>query len=162
MAEPDRRGRRRGLAQAIAVVWPPWGAGHAGGAWAAAAAAWPPLADRLKEWLRAEAGAGRLLPWVPVAFGGGIALYFSADHEPVLWLSVRSLLSSGPYADANMLRFDEPYRLFLRRKRLARLPCFGQTTTTAPPLTGYSPLTGNISHGWTPVKHLTTRYTIQP
>ena len=38
---------------------------------------------KLREWVRAEAGAGRLLPWVPVAFGVGIALYFTADHEPV-------------------------------------------------------------------------------
>ena len=29
----------------------------------------------------AEAGAGRLLPWVPVAFGVGIAFYFAAGHE---------------------------------------------------------------------------------
>ena len=36
------------------------------------------------QWARAEAGAGRLLPWVPVAFGTGIAFYFAADHEPVL------------------------------------------------------------------------------
>jgi competence protein ComEC len=28
-----------------------------------------------------------LLPWVPVAFGGGIALYFAADHEPVAWVA---------------------------------------------------------------------------
>ena len=38
----------------------------------------------LAQWVRAEAGAGRLLPWVPVAFGTGIAFYFAADHEPVL------------------------------------------------------------------------------
>jgi len=38
----------------------------------------------LRAWARAEAGAGRLLPWVPVAFGAGIALYFSVDREPVL------------------------------------------------------------------------------
>jgi competence protein ComEC len=38
----------------------------------------------LREWVRAEAGAGRLLPWVPIAFGTGIALYFAAEHEPVL------------------------------------------------------------------------------
>ena len=37
-------------------------------------------------WARAEAAAGQLLPWVPVAFGSGIAIYFSADHEPVLWV----------------------------------------------------------------------------
>ncbi|GLH75923.1 competence protein ComEC [Bradyrhizobium sp. SSBR45G] len=49
--------------------------------------AWPSFAAQLKSWARAEAGPGRLLPWVPIAFGAGIALYFSADHEPVLWVS---------------------------------------------------------------------------
>jgi len=47
-------------------------------------AIWPPLIETLRQWVRAEAGAGRLLPWVPVAFGTGIAFYFAADHEPVL------------------------------------------------------------------------------
>ncbi|MGX9393515.1 ComEC/Rec2 family competence protein [Nitrobacteraceae bacterium UC4446_H13] len=47
-----------------------------------------PLTARLREWLRAEAGDGRLLPWVPIAFGIGIALYFSADREPVAWVAV--------------------------------------------------------------------------
>jgi competence protein ComEC len=28
-----------------------------------------------------------LLPWVPIAFGTGIALYFTADHEPVAWVA---------------------------------------------------------------------------
>ena len=27
------------------------------------------------------------MPWVPVAFGVGIALYFTADHEPVRWVT---------------------------------------------------------------------------
>jgi competence protein ComEC len=44
---------------------------------------WSSFIERLREWVRAEAGAGRLLPWVPVAFGTGIAFYFAADHEPV-------------------------------------------------------------------------------
>ena len=48
--------------------------------------AWPAFVETLREWAKAEAGAGRLLPWVPVAFGCGIALYFAADHEPVLWV----------------------------------------------------------------------------
>ncbi|PZA12072.1 competence protein ComEC [Rhodopseudomonas palustris] len=48
---------------------------------------WPVLIDRLREWARAEAGPGRLLPWTPVAFGSGIALYFAADHEPVAWVA---------------------------------------------------------------------------
>ena len=46
--------------------------------------AWSPFVESLRSWARAEAGAGRLLPWVPVAFGTGIALYFAADHEPLL------------------------------------------------------------------------------
>ena len=49
----------------------------------------PSLLERLRAWVRAEAGAGRLLPWVPVAFGAGIALYFTASHEPVLGRSRR-------------------------------------------------------------------------
>ncbi len=47
----------------------------------------PAWFDWLAAWARAEAGAGRLLPWVPVAFGGGIALYFAATHEPVAWVT---------------------------------------------------------------------------
>ena len=42
------------------------------------------MIETLRSWALAEAGAGRLLPWVPVAFGTGIAFYFAADHEPVL------------------------------------------------------------------------------
>ncbi len=44
---------------------------------------WPSLITKLQEWVRAEAGPGRLLPWVPVAFGAGIAGYSAADREPV-------------------------------------------------------------------------------
>jgi len=49
---------------------------------------WSSFAGALREWAKAEAGAGRLFPWVPIAFGCGIALYFAADHEPVLWVAV--------------------------------------------------------------------------
>jgi competence protein ComEC len=73
-------GRRRGYAG----TWPPRAAVPAGGYAPSAPAFWPPLIETLRAWARAEAGAGRLLPWVPVAFGTGIALYFAADREPVL------------------------------------------------------------------------------
>ena len=33
----------------------------------------------------AEVAPGRLLPWLPVAFGLGIVLYFTADREPAVW-----------------------------------------------------------------------------
>ncbi|MGY3452286.1 ComEC/Rec2 family competence protein [Bradyrhizobium sp. USDA 4353] len=87
MAEPVRPpGWRRGIAGVMADVWPPRGA-LAGGWPTVGAGAWPPFAAKLRSWASEEAGAGRLLPWVPVAFGAGIALYFSADHEPVLWIT---------------------------------------------------------------------------
>jgi competence protein ComEC len=49
-------------------------------------------ADRLRrllsEWAIAEVAPGRLLPWLPVAFGFGIVLYFTADREPAWWAAL--------------------------------------------------------------------------
>ncbi|HEY0303130.1 MAG TPA: ComEC/Rec2 family competence protein, partial [Rhizomicrobium sp.] len=39
----------------------------------------------MSQWLAAEVAPGRLLPWLPVAFGTGIALYFAAEREPAWW-----------------------------------------------------------------------------
>ena len=39
-------------------------------------------AEHLRNWAIADTGPGRLLPWLPVAFGLGIALYFTADLNP--------------------------------------------------------------------------------
>lgn len=113
MAEPGRppgrvQGIAQGIVQGIADVWPPRGAAQAGGALAAGSEAWSSFAARLKGWAAAEAGAGRLLPWIPVAFSAGIALYFAADHEPVLWLT--SLVAFGSCACALLLRRN---RLFV-------------------------------------------------
>src|SRR5450631_1348388 len=98
MAGPDGPpsgipGRVQGIAGAIADVWPPRRAAQAGGYLAAGSGAWSELAENLRSWARAEAGAGRLLPWVPVAFGAGIACYFTADHEPVLWVAAPTALA---------------------------------------------------------------------
>ncbi|SCB54324.1 competence protein ComEC [Bradyrhizobium shewense] len=82
MAEPGRPVRSQG----VAGTWPVGRASPAGGFAPAGFGIWPVIVETLGEWARAEAGPGRLLPWVPVAFGGGIALYFAADHEPVLWV----------------------------------------------------------------------------
>src|SRR4051794_24804564 len=76
MAEP---GRAPGRTQGYAGTWPPRDAARAGGIAPSGAHAWPSLLAKLREWARAEAGAGRLLPWVPVAFGTGIGFYFAAD-----------------------------------------------------------------------------------
>src|SRR5215472_910339 len=46
-----------------------------------------PMAARLREWAAAEVAPGRLMPWLPVGFGLGIVVYFSADREPVWWVA---------------------------------------------------------------------------
>src|SRR5512140_694424 len=74
--------------QGYAGTWPPRGAAQAGGIAPSGFGAWSSLVAQLRQWIAAEAGAGRLLPWVPVAFGTGIAVYFAADHEPVLPVAV--------------------------------------------------------------------------
>jgi competence protein ComEC len=106
MAEP---GRVPGRIQGYAGTWPPREAARAGGFAPSGFGAWPSLLDKLREWVRAEAGAGRLLPWVPVAFGAGIAFYFSADHEPVA--SVTAVAAAGSCAAALLLRRQKIFPL---------------------------------------------------
>jgi competence protein ComEC len=77
------RGRAPGRTQGIAGTWPPRDAARAGGFAPSGLDAWPSFIDIVRKWIAAEAGAGRLMPWVPVAFGVGIAFYFAADHEPL-------------------------------------------------------------------------------
>src|SRR5258707_392207 len=86
-------GRAPGRTQGFAGTWPPRAAVPAGGFAPSGLSAWPPLVEKLREWIRAEAGAGRLLPWVPIAFGTGIAFYFAADHEPVLAVAAITALA---------------------------------------------------------------------
>ena len=97
MPEPGGA-RTRGYAG----TWPPREAVRAGGVAPSGFDIWSAFADKLREWVRAEAGAGRLLPWVPIAFGTGIACYFAADHEPVL--SVAVVTAAGLCAAAFLLR----------------------------------------------------------
>ena len=107
MAEQgDTPGGRRGYAG----TWPPRAAAQAGGYVPAGFRPWPSLVEKLRDWVRAEAGAGRLLPWVPVAFGTGIAFYFAADHEPVL--SVAAVVAIVFCAAAFLLRRQKRFRLW--------------------------------------------------
>ena len=96
------QGRAQGRTQGYAGTWPPRDAARAGGIAPSGLSAWPSLIEKLRTWIRAEAGAGRLLPWVPVAFGAGIAFYFTADREPVL--SVVAVVAVGLCAAAFLLR----------------------------------------------------------
>jgi competence protein ComEC len=67
-----------------ATPWP-LGGGRRAIAWAWPAS-WPRFAQStkatLKEWALADVAPGRLVPWLPVAFGAGIAVYFAAEREP--------------------------------------------------------------------------------
>lgn len=73
--------------------------------------------DLLRAWVRAEAGPGRLLPWVAVAFGSGIALYFAAAHEPVAWVAVAT--AAGLSLAALLLRGRAAFPVLLLLAALA-------------------------------------------
>jgi competence protein ComEC len=77
----------RGGGRSWAGTWPPREAARAGGFAPPGVGTWSSLVAKLQSWARAEAGAGRLLPWIPVAFGAGIAFYFAASREPVAWVT---------------------------------------------------------------------------
>jgi len=96
------RGGSSGRTQGFAGTWPPRETARAGGFAPSGLNAWPSLIDKLRSWIRAETGAGRLLPWVPVAFGTGIAFYFTADREPVA--SVTAVAAAVLCAAAFLLR----------------------------------------------------------
>lgn len=83
MAESNPPGRQRAGPRVGTRTWPLGDrARQAWGAWPDIEFAVP---TRLREWAAVEVGAGRLLPWFAVAFGTGVVLYFTADHEPALW-----------------------------------------------------------------------------
>ncbi len=90
MAERGNDRRRTG---ARATTWPPRNAAQTAGAYSDDSL-WRGWLARIQAWSRAEAGAGRLMPWIPVAFGAGIALYFSAEREPVSWVVCVTALAS--------------------------------------------------------------------
>jgi competence protein ComEC len=91
VADQGRRGRAENRASAGArtgartgtTTWPV-GRARGAGQWA-----WPQaefaIPARLREWALIDFGAGRLLPWFAVAFGFGIVLYFTPEHEPAWW-----------------------------------------------------------------------------
>jgi competence protein ComEC len=89
------RGGSPGRTQGFAGTWPPRTAAQAGGFAPSGFGAWSSFIEKLRAWIRAEAGAGRLLPWVPVAFGTGIAFYFAADREPAASVTAVAAIAFG-------------------------------------------------------------------
>ena len=50
-------------------------------------------AAQLRKWAAEELTAGRLLPWLAVAYGFGIVIYFTAEHEPA-WQAAVALAAA--------------------------------------------------------------------
>jgi competence protein ComEC len=98
----------QGGARGRADAWRPWNrpwaaAGKPALAWLAGLADFARrAAARIREWAVVEAGPGRLVPWLAVAFGSGIVVYFTADQEPAPWAA--SLLLAGTVATAILCR----------------------------------------------------------
>ncbi|HUL90243.1 MAG TPA: ComEC/Rec2 family competence protein [Pseudolabrys sp.] len=92
-----RQNSNRGNSRAGAKTWAPGldAAGRPAGLLlpdgVANAAGW--LRGLVSQWAAAEVAPGRLMPWLPVAFGFGVVVYFTADHEPAWWAS--SMLALG-------------------------------------------------------------------
>jgi len=48
----------------------------------------PGAREAIWRWLVAEVAPGRLMPWMPIAFGFGVVLYFTAEREPAPWAAL--------------------------------------------------------------------------
>jgi competence protein ComEC len=93
----------QGRAQGQVGTWPRPGIAGAAAPWLVPVTGLAgPLAAKLREWAAVEVAPGRLMPWLPVAFGTGIACYFTAEREPVWW--VAAALAAGVTAIAVLLR----------------------------------------------------------
>jgi competence protein ComEC len=100
----------------------------------AAAAGWRRL---LSEWALAEVAPGRLMPWLPVAFGAGIALYFTAETEPLLPAALALTLACAVMA-------------VLARKRPVAFPLLLGFAASA---AGFATVTWRSAHIAHPVLH---------
>jgi competence protein ComEC len=68
-------------------TWPWPGTTGVAAPWLRPLPGFGPIAARLREWAAAEVAPGRLMPWLPVAFGFGVVVYFAAEREPVWWVA---------------------------------------------------------------------------
>jgi len=77
----------QGKARGRTATWRPWtGAGRPAWAWPGALSGFTSgAAHRTGAWALADLGPGRLVPWIAIAYGIGIILYFAAEREPVPW-----------------------------------------------------------------------------
>ena len=97
------QGRSRGRAETWRPWTRPWAVAGGRPAWSAGVADLAGrAARRIREWVAVEAGPGRLVPWLAIAYGCGIAVYFTADREPAPWAT--TLLLAAAVAAAILCR----------------------------------------------------------
>lgn len=70
-------------------TWPEVTAARPVPAWSGAAARLiEQIGRRLRSWAQTDTAPGRLMPWLAVAYGTGVVLYFTAGQEPVWWAGI--------------------------------------------------------------------------
>src|SRR5262249_56038778 len=73
-----------------------WDAGRTASAWPVGVPqGFGDAAESIRTWLVAEVAPGRLMPWLPIAFGTGIVLYFTAEREPSLVAAIALFFGLG-------------------------------------------------------------------
>jgi competence protein ComEC len=91
----EERDRGQDRPRAGARLWPIGPRAGATPSWPVELSDWLRSASaRLGEWLARDFAPGRLMPWIPIAFGAGVALYFLADTEPALWAGAIASLAA--------------------------------------------------------------------
>ncbi|HVV60294.1 MAG TPA: ComEC/Rec2 family competence protein [Pseudolabrys sp.] len=96
------------------------------------------LSASVEQWAAAEAAPGRLAPWLPVAFGFGIVLYFTADHEPALWAALAAAMTFTAVAYVSRRRpFGFPLALGVAALAAGFATATFRTTHVAHPVLRY-------------------------
>src|SRR6187402_196834 len=78
------RSRTWDVARPPGVAWPSGFSGAFGRA-----------RELLSRWFATDVAAGRLMPWLPIAFGFGVVVYFTAEREPALWAAAALAGAAG-------------------------------------------------------------------
>ncbi len=92
----DSRAQSRERAWTWAGTWPVGGTRPAPGLAGPRAEFF--VATKLRQWAAEEVAAAHLLPWLAVAYGLGIVLYFTAEHEPAWWAGTAAAVASAGFA----------------------------------------------------------------
>ena len=93
----------------------------------------------LSQWAVAELAPGRLLPWLPIAYGFGMVAYFTAEREPAWWAALAAALTGITIAVlARRSPFGFPLALALAGIAAGFATATVQTARIAHPVLGFS------------------------